>query len=70
MTSPSGGNHEVGRNKIILEASGRVSDFCHAHFGSCRSADPTDGLAHTTIHGANDDDAEQVLLQHERAEPY
>lgn len=70
MTSPSGGNYEVGQNQITLEANGSGGDGCHAHFGSCHSADPTDGFAHSTINGANDDDAEQVLLQHERAEPY
>ena len=69
MTSPSGGNYEVGQNKIILEANGRGGDCCHAHFGSRHSVDPTDGFAHTTINGANGDDAEQVLLQHESAEP-
>ena len=70
MTSPKGGNYEVGQNKITLEDNGRGGDFCHAHFGSRISADSTDGFARTTINGANDDDAEQVLLQHESAEPY
>lgn len=58
------------RNNVSAEANDRSRDLCLAHFGKGNGAHPAVGFAGTKITGANDDDAEQILLQHESAEPY
>ena len=60
----------MDENEVSGKTNGRNRDSCGAHFGGGSGENSTVGFADNKINGANDDDAEQILLQHESVKPY